>query len=100
MERGDRDSTRSSTLHWPVSYCPAHWATWQIFLQHISTGGRLLKTLGPWLTQLHQKGQWFHDPEADLLYNVINENWTSYHKSATDRTQSTAHYYIILSSCE
>jgi hypothetical protein len=86
MECGDRDGTRSITLHWLVSHHPAHWTTWQIFLQHISTGRRLLKPLGPWLTQPHQQWQWFHDPDNDLLYNVINTNWTSYHRSTPGRT--------------
>jgi hypothetical protein len=75
--KGERNSTRCSTLLWPYSDRPMQWSAWMTFIQHVSQGYNLLNPLGPWEQKPHQDWQWFYDLHADKLDYLENQNQTA-----------------------
>jgi hypothetical protein len=45
--KGRRTDDRKSKLNWPVTRRPTTWAAWKHLLQHISSGSKLERSLGP-----------------------------------------------------
>jgi hypothetical protein len=85
--KGKRIEDRVSNLQWPVTCRPTIWASWKLFLQHISSGGKLENQLGRWIDTPHQKRQWFYDPTLDNVYHQTNADlWLMYTNHSPTRT--------------
>jgi len=89
--RGVPPDCRSSSLQWPNTVHPTDWTAWtawRMLLQHLTTGRRLIQPLGNWIRKPHQNWQWFHDKEADTVYErVESDSWQIYHRHHTGRRQ-------------
>jgi hypothetical protein len=94
VQEGVRDTSRFSSLSWPTSRHLLNWAPWNIFLNHISTGGKLHRPLGSWLAFCQQTWSHFYNPQTDIVYQKTGDQWLSFHPAtATHRTRHSTHLY-------
>jgi hypothetical protein len=59
---------------------------WKLFLQYISSGLKLDRSLGIWLAEPHQQWTWFYNPMENAVYNHVDSNtWYKYSNLPTSR---------------
>lgn len=100
--QGRRTSDRVSTLNWSITRRLMSWVAWKLFLQHISSGTKLEKSLGSWIRIPHQQWSWFYNPIRDVVYHQFSlNNWRQYTKlTPTTSTRHQSHLYSNPCSCQ
>jgi hypothetical protein len=77
--KGERESSRVSSLHWPNWQRPSSWNSWRRLLHHISIRGRLVQELGDWVSSTHQVWQWYYEASQDTDYHQrTSGQWVKY----------------------
>jgi hypothetical protein len=84
--RGRKTEDRLSRLHWPATRRPTSWVAWKLLLQHLSSGGRLDRRLGPWRATPHQQWSWYYNPTLSRVYHRTGDNeWIQNERTPQNR---------------
>jgi len=75
---GQRPQFRYSSLQWPDYPRPTNWSVWRMYLQHITSGVYLIKPLGEWIEESHQRWEWFYLASTDQLVHACQNSTKLY----------------------